>query len=67
MNNILCFASKYLKRTFENKSYEIVSIKYVPGMKYLLDTVYLVQYFASLKQAFEKGHMKLGPSNMVLI
>lgn len=34
MSNILYFASKYLKETFEKKSGEIESIKYDPGMKY---------------------------------
>ena len=46
MNNILYFASKYLKRTFEKKSIEIQFIRYGPGIKYLLNTAQDVQYFA---------------------
>ena len=33
------FASKYLKRTFKKKSYEMGSIKYGPGMRFLLNMV----------------------------
>ena len=47
MNDILNFASKYLKRTFKKMSHEIGSIKYGPDMKYLISTVQYDQYFAS--------------------
>ena len=54
MNNILYFASKYLKQTFEKKPYEIGSIKYGLVMKNLLNMVQHVLYFPSkyLKQTF---------------
>ena len=43
LNDILYFASIYLKRTFDKKSYEIGSIRYDPGIKYLLNKVQHVQ------------------------
>ena len=51
------FASKYLKWTFEKKSYEIWSIKYVAGMKYLLNAVQ--------QETFETCHMKSGPPTIL--
>ena len=68
MNNILYFASKHLKRTFEKKSLEVGSIKYGPGTKYLLNTVQYVQHFASkyLKYTLKKSHMKSVPSYILL-
>ena len=51
------FASKYFKRTFREKSHEIGSIRYVAGMKYLLNMVQ--------QETFEKIRIKLGPSNVV--
>lgn len=55
MNNIPYFTSKYLK-AFE-KQWEIESINYGRGMKYLLNAVQNVQC-ASINQALEKNHMK---------
>ena len=68
MNNI-CFASKYLKWTFEKRSYEIGFINYGHVMKYLLNMAQHVLYFASkyLKRTFEKIQIKSGPPNMVLV
>ena len=59
MNNILYFASKFLKWTFEKMSHKIGSIICGRGIKYLLNTVQLFQYFTSnyLKRTFgEKSH-----------
>ena len=69
MKNILYFAFKYLKRTFEKKSHEIGYIKFGLGMKYLLNTVQYGQYCASkdLKRTFGKTHVKSGQSDMVLV
>ena len=68
-NNILCFASKYLKRTFVKKLHEIGSIKYGSGIKYFSKTVQHVQYFSSkyLKRTFGKKSyqvrsVKYGPA-----
>ena len=60
MNNILYFASKYLKRTFEENSHKIGSIKCGARMKYLLNAAQYVQYFISKysKRTSEKNHMK---------
>ena len=69
MNNVLYFATKYLKWNFKKVSHETGSIKYGPGIKYLLNMIQHVQYFTSryLKRSLEKSHMKSGPSNIVLI
>ena len=60
MNNILYFGSKYLKRTFEENSHKIGSIKCGARMKYLLNAAQYVQYFISKysKRTSEKNHMK---------
>ena len=62
MNNILYFASKHLKWTFENKSQETGYIKYVPGMKYLLNSAQHVQYLVSkyLKRTFKRKSQEFG-------
>ena len=74
MNNILYFASKYLKRTFEKKPYEFRSIKYGLVLRYLLNTVQYVQHCASnyLKRTFEKkshkiASIKYGPAMKYLL
>ena len=58
MNNILCFAFEYLKRTFKKKSHEIGPIKSALGMDYLLNKVQYIQFFASkyLKQTLKRSH-----------
>ena len=55
MNNTLYFTSKYLKWSFEKKSYEIGFIKHGPALKFLLSTVQHVLDFTStyLKRTFE--------------
>ena len=62
MNNILSFASKYLKRTFQKGRMKSC-------MKYLLNTVQYVQYsaFKYLKRSLEKILMESGPSSMILV
>ena len=63
------FAPKYLKETFEEKSYDIRPIKSDPGMKYLVNMIQQIEYFAckSLKQTSRKNQVKLVPSNMAMI
>ena len=62
MNNVLYFASKFLKRIFKKKPCEIGSIRYGPIRKYLLKTVQHVLYLASkyLKQNFKKKPNEIG-------
>ena len=68
MINILYVASKCLKRTFENKSHEVRSVKFGPDMYYLSNTVQWLWYFVSkfLLWTFRKSQMKSAPSNMLL-
>ena len=67
IQNVLYFASKYLKWSFEK--YHMKSGPSDMVLVYLLNTVQQVQYFASkyLKWTFKKRHMKSGQSNVVLI
>ena len=66
MGNVLCFASIYLKWTFEEKSHEIGPVNMV-DMKYSINVFQYVQYFASksVQWTFEKMSHEIGSINYV--
>ena len=53
----------------QKKSHEKATIKHSPGIKHVLSMVQQAQYFVSksLNGPSKKSHMKLSPSNMLLV
>ena len=68
-DNILYFASEYLKRTFETSCHmKLGPVRYGPVMKYLLNTVQHILYYTSKysKRTFKKSQMKSALSIFLL-